>query len=363
MRESGSNILMRIVIFGLTISSSWANGHATLWRGLCRAWAEQQHHVCFFEKDVSYYATHRDLTSTSGYELVLYSNWDSVYKMAESALRECDAAVVTSYCPDARAASDLILESKAAVKIFYDLDTPVTLDKLRSGESVDYLPTSGLGAFDLVLSFTGGSALDELRTRLGARRVAPLYGSVDADLYQPVPCCDQYRADLSYLGTYAADRQPTLERLFLQPARRLPTKKFLIGGSQYPEDFPWCENVYFVRHVAPPQHPAFYSSSQATLSVTRSAMAEKGFCPSGRLFEAAGCGTPVVSDPWPGLEEFFEPGKEIFLASQPEQVSAVLSMPAAEIQKVGAAARQRVIAHHTARHRSQEFLRMVDEAA
>jgi spore maturation protein CgeB len=354
---------MRIVIFGLTISSSWANGHATLWRGLCRAWAEQQHHVCFFEKDVSYYATHRDLTSTSGYELVLYSNWDSVQKMAETAVRECDAAVVTSYCPDARAACDLILQSSTAVKIFYDLDTPVTLDKLRSGEAVDYIPEYGLSGFDLVLSFTGGRALDELRTRLGARRVAPLYGSVDANFYRPVPAADCYRADLSYLGTYAADRQPTLERLFLQPARQLRNRKFLIGGSQYPENFPWCENVYFVRHVAPPQHPAFYSSSRATLSVTRSAMAEMGYCPSGRLFEAAACGTPIVSDSWPGLDEFFEPGKEIFVASEPEHVSKVLSMPAAERQKPGAAARQRVLAHHTAQHRSQEFLRMVEEAA
>lgn len=354
---------MRIVIFGLTISSSWANGHATLWRGLCRAWAEQRHHVCFFEKDVSYYATHRDLTSTSGYELVLYSSWDSVQKMAETALRDCDAAIVTSYCPDARAASDQILQSSAAVKIFYDLDTPVTLDKLRGGDPVDYLPEYGLGAFDLVLSFTGGSALDELRTRLGARRVAPLYGSVDANFYQPVAAADHYRADLSYLGTYAADRQPKLERLFIQPARQLRNKKFLIGGAQYPDNFPWCENVYFVRHVAPPQHPAFYCSSRATLSVTRSAMAKMGYCPSGRLFEAAACGTPIVSDSWRGLEEFFGPEKEIFLASRPEHVSEVLSMPASELQKVGAAARKRVLAHHTAQHRSQEFLRLVEEAA
>lgn len=249
---------MRIVIFGLTISSSWANGHATLWRGLCRAWAVQHHPVCFFEKDVSYYATHRDLTSASGYELVLYSDWDSVQRMAETAVRECDAAIVTSYCPDARAASDLILQSNAGIKVFYDLDTPVTIDRLRAGQTVDYIPECGLGPFDLVLSFTGGRALDELRTRLGARKAAPLYGSVDSHFYRPVAASDRYRADLSYLGTYAADRQPTLERLFLQPARQLHNQKFLIGGSQYPENFPWNDNVYFVRHVAPPQHPAFF---------------------------------------------------------------------------------------------------------
>jgi spore maturation protein CgeB len=354
---------MRIVIFGLTISSSWANGHATLWRGLCRAWAEQHHNVCFFEKDVSYYATHRDLTSTSGYELVLYSSWDSIQKMAKTAVHGCDAAVVTSYCPDAWAACDLILQSSAAVKIFYDLDTPVTIDRMRRKETVEYIPDYGLGAFDLVLSFTGGRALDELRSWLGARRVAPLYGSVDSGFYQPTAAEDHYCADLSYLGTYAADRQPTLNRLFLEPARKLRSKKFLIGGAQYPDNFPWADNVYFVSHVAPPQHPAFYSSSNATLSVTRSAMAEMGYCPSGRLFEAAACATPIISDSWPGVEDFFEPGREIFLASQPEDVSEVLHLPVWERQKVGAAARRRVLAHHTAEHRSQEFVSMVEDGA
>ena len=354
---------MRIVIFGLTISSSWANGHATLWRGLCRAWAAQRHQVCFFEKDVSYYATHRDLTSTSGYELVLYSNWDSIRRMAETAVRGCDAAIVTSYCPDARPACDLVLESNARVKTFYDLDTPITLERLRSGREVDYIPAYGLAPFDLVLSFTGGRALEELRTRLGVDRVAPLYGSVDTDFYQPVAAADRYRADLSYLGTYAADRQPTLERLFLEPARKLRSKKFLIGGAQYPENFPWRENVYFVRHVAPPQHAAFYSSSKATLSVTRSAMAEMGYCPSGRLFEAASCATPIVSDSWEGLEEFFEPGKEIFLASEPEHVANLLSLPIPRLHQVGAAARRRVLAQHTAENRSREFVRLVEEAA
>jgi spore maturation protein CgeB len=354
---------MRIVIFGLTISSSWANGHATLWRGLCRAWAAQRHHVYFFEKDVSYYATHRDLTSTSGYELVLYSTWDSACKLAETALRGCDAAIVTSYCPDARAATDLILESNAAAKIFYDLDTPVTLDKLHAGDTVDYIPESGLGDFDLVLSFTGGRALEELRTRLGATKAFPLYGSVDSDFYRPVSASDRYRADLSYLGTYAADRQPTLERLFLEPARKLSGKKFLIGGSQYPDNFPWRENVYFVRHVAPPQHPAFYCSANATLSVTRNAMSEMGYCPSGRLFEAAACGTPIISDSWEGLDSFFEPGREIFLASQPEHVSEVLHLPSSRMHEVGTSARRRVLAHHTAEHRSREFIRLLEEAA
>lgn len=354
---------MRIVIFGLTISSSWGNGHATLWRGLCRALAAGKHEVSFFEKDVPYYANHRDLTSTPGYQLVLYTGWDQVAERALTDVRECDAAIVTSYCPDARAACDLIHESNVPVKAFYDLDTPITLDRLSAHEDVEYVPECGLESFDLVLSYTGGPALEELRTRLGARNVAPLYGSVDPDLYQPVAVTERYRADLSYLGTYAADRQAALNRLFLQPARELPGKKFLIGGAQYPENFPWSQNIYFVRHVPPPQHPAFYSSCRATLSVTRSAMAEMGYCPSGRLFEAAACATPVVTDSWEGLKEFFEPGREILVAEEGADIASALSLPEEELRKKGAAARERVLAEHTAEHRSQQLVQMIEAAA
>jgi spore maturation protein CgeB len=353
---------MRLVVFGLTLSSSWGNGHATLWRGLCGALARRGHHVCFFERDVSYYANHRDLQQTPGYELILYRDWAEVELRARQAVGEADSAIVTSYCPDAGRATELILGFASLVHVFYDLDTPVTLERLRTDGDVEYLPERGLAAFDLVLSYTGGQALEELRRQLGARRVAALYGSVDASFYMPTDPYTNYVADLSYLGTYAADRQPALERLFVEPARRLPTKRFLIGGALYPEDFPWTRNIYFVRHVPPPQHPAFYSSSKLTLSVTRAAMANMGFCPSGRLFEAAACGTAIVTDYWPGLEDFFTPGQEILVASSPEEVSEVLALRPEELQKVGTAARERVLAQHTAEHRCQELLRLLEAA-
>ena len=353
---------MRLVVFGLTLSSSWGNGHATLWRGLCGALARKGHGVTFFEQDVSYYASHRDLRETPGYELILYHNWPEVESRVRQALREAHAAIVTSYCPDARRATELILEFASLVHVFYDLDTPVTLERLRAEGDVEYVPECGLAAFDLVLSYTGGQALDELRSQLGARRVAALYGSVDASFYKPAHPSSNYLSDLSYLGTYAADRQPVLEKLFVEPARRLPAKRFLIGGAMYPEDFPWTRNIYFVRHVPPPLHPTFYSSSRLTLSVTRSAMAQMGYCPSGRLFEAAACQTTIVSDYWSGLEQFFEPGREILIASTPEEVAHVLTLSPVELQKIGAAARQRVLAQHTAEHRCDELLSMLEAA-
>jgi len=354
---------MRHVIFGLTVSSSWGNGHATIWRGLCRALARRGHQVTFFERDVPYYAAHRDLQSTDSYQLILYSGWKEIEACAREAVAAADSAIVTSYCPDALAAADLILDSSAPVRVFYDLDTPVTLERLRTEGSVDYLPACGLEPFDLVLSYAGGRALDELRQHLGARRVAALYGSVDPEVHKPVASDANYHSDLSYLGTYAADRQPALQQLFLEPARRSPEKQFLVGGALYPQDFPWSDNVSFVSHVPPPQHPAFYSSSKLTLSVTRAAMAEMGHCPSGRLFEAAACETPVLSDAWDGLEEFFEPGREILVASSASDVVEFLALSPEELRSIGCAARQRVLAEHTADHRSQQLLKLLEMAA
>jgi spore maturation protein CgeB len=346
---------LRIVIFGLTVSSSWANGHATLWRALLRALRARGHHVTFFERDVPYYAAHRDLTQLDGHVLCLYGDWSSVQTTALSEVESADAAIVTSYCPDAQAASDLICSSRNPIKIFYDLDTPVTLASLRRGRSVEYVPTGGLAAFDLVLSFGGGPALDELRDRLGAKKVAPLYGSVDPSAYQRTSDCSLYRSHVTYLGTYADDRQAALDKLFLEPARRRPDLRFLLGGSMYPSDFPWTSNLYYVQHVPPPEHPKFYSSCRLTVNVTRGPMAAMGFCPSGRLFEAAACGTPVLSDRWPGLESFFEPGREILVADSAEDAIDALDRSPAELEAIGHRARTRALASHSADRRAQEL--------
>ena len=353
---------MRLFIFGLTVSSSWGNGHATIWRGLCKALGRAGHQVTFFERDVPYYARHRDLCHTSEYELILYESWRDLEPVARAAVKESDCAILTSYCPDAPAAADLILELSVE-HVFYDLDTPVTLERLRQQQEVEYLPSYGLKPFDLVLSYTGGQALEELKLRLGARRVAALYGSADPASHKPVTPSSLYSADLSYLGTYAHDRQGQLDKLFLQPARSSPQKRFLIGGALYPSNFPWSENVFFVPHVPPPEHPAFYSSSKLTLSVTRGAMAKMGYCPSGRLFEAAACGTPVISDDWEGLEHFFEPGREILVASGASEVNEALAFDQQKRSEIAKAARERVFAEHTAEHRATELVELLEGAA
>lgn len=346
---------MKLVIFGLTVSSSWGNGHATLWRGLLRSLVERGHRVVFFERDVPYYASHRDYFELPGGKLVLYEDWEQNLALAKSELADADVGMVTSYCPDALKASALLFDSPARLRTFYDLDTPVTLDALASGKPVAYIPENGFRDFDLVLSYTGGDALKQLVSRLGARRVAPLYGHVDPEAHHRVEAQPGYQADLSYLGTYAEDRQGTLQRLFIEPARRLPDKRFLIGGALYPQDFPWTPNIYFVRHVSPGEHPAFYSSSRLTVNVTRAAMAQMGYCPSGRLFEAAACGCPILSDSWQGLEEFFEPGKEILLAQDTQEALQALELGQAELQRIAKAALERTLEQHTATRRATQL--------
>jgi spore maturation protein CgeB len=318
------------------------------------------HRVVFFEHDVPYYASSRDWHELPCGELVLYESWEQIAARVVNELADADAAIVTSYCPDALAASEAIVEAPRPVSVFYDLDTPITLARLRAGEGVSYVPERGLRDFDLVLSYTGGAALDELERSLGARNARPLYGHVDPDVHHRVADCERYRADLSYLGTYAADRQAALERLFVTPARRRPQLKFLIGGAQYPPDFPWTSNVFFVQHVPPPEHAPFFSSSRLTLNVTRAAMADMGWCPSGRLFEASACGAALLSDAWAGLEDFYQPGAEILLAEDTADALSALDISDEQLERVRRAARERTLDEHTCHHRARRLTNLLE---
>ena len=355
---------MNIVIFGLSVSSSWGNGHASLWRGLIGALLDAGHRVTFWERDVPYYREHRDLRALpSGGALELYADWDDALPRIRRSLADADVGMVTSYCPDGLVATALVQDSRAGVRCFYDLDTPVTLARLEAGEGVGYIGPEGLGGFDLVLSYTGGTALDALRDRLGARRVAPIYGSVDPALHRPAPPRAEYQAALSYLGTYAADRQAALERLFVEPARALPGERFVIGGAQYPDGFPWTPNTWFVRHLPPGEHPAFYCSSCLTLNVTREAMARMGWCPSGRLFEAAACGVPILSDAWAGLDEFFMPGAEILVADTTAGALDALRLPPGDLAAIARRARERTLDEHSAARRAAQMVQAFEDAS
>ena len=355
---------MKIAIFGLTISSSWGNGHATPYRAILRALARQRHRISFFEKDVPYYALRRDFTTCDFCDLFLYSSWEDIRLIARTVVGECDAVIFASYCPDGARIIDDIIEIPDPAKLFYDLDTPITLSNLVTGE-LDYLRRDQIPIFDLYLSFTGGRILDELITEWGARQARPLYGCVDPEMHARVSAHDEFRCDLSYMGTYAADRQQKLEELFLAPARELSSRQFVLAGSMYPWEMNLPPNVRRIEHVAPADHPALYSSSRTTLNITRNEMARFGYCPSGRFFEAAACGTPIISDWFEGLDTFFEVGPdhpELILASNSNDVIAALSRSDDELREIAARARNRTLSEHTGDRRAEDLIRYIEEA-
>ena len=354
---------MRVVILGLTITSSWGNGHATTYRSLCRALHARGHEIEFIEKDVEWYASHRDLPNPPYCRTSLYADWErDGRKLVCRLAADADVVVIGSYFPDAITATHVLLDRVEAPIVFYDIDTPITLAGLRTEGRVAYLEAELIPHYSAYMSFTGGPVLRELETRFGSPMAAPLYCSVDPTLYKRVGSSAAYACDLSYLGTYSADRQEKLERLFNEPARRLPYQSFLVAGAMYPEALAWPSNIRWLSHVAPSEHAAFYSSSRFTLNLTREEMARAGYSPSVRLFEAAACGVAILSDMWPGLDTFFTPGEEIVTVLDTDDVSSVLcDMPDGERIKIGSRAADRILASHTSAHRAREFESTVEQ--
>jgi spore maturation protein CgeB len=346
---------VKIIVFGLSVSSSWGNGHATTYRALLAALHQRGHQIVFYEKDEEWYASNRDLPSPQFCELRLFQSWKDVLPGVRKELFEADVAILGSFFPDGIPAAQEILDSNVSAKLFFDIDTPITVAKLRAG-GAEYLRADQISGFDLYLSFTAGPILQTLQNDFGARRARPFYCTFEPNTYYPRPAVRQYECDLSYMGTYAADRQAKLEELFLQPARRSAGKRLIVAGSQYPESIEWPQNVRHIRHLSPRAHPQFYSSSRLTLNLNRAHMVQWGFSPSVRLFEAAACGCPIVSDSWPGLENMFNVGHEILVAHRADEIIALLTdFDDAELIRIGRRARERVLAEHSSTRRAQEF--------
>jgi spore maturation protein CgeB len=354
---------MKIIIFGLSITSSWGNGHATTFRALCQALNRRGHRIVFFERNQEWYQSNRDLTEPPYCDVRLYRTWNEVLPSVRKELREADLAMVGSYFPDGVAALDEVSDSSLPVKVFYDIDTPITAAHLTKIGKTDYLLPRHLPELDIYFSFTGGPLLRQLEDRFGVRRAVPLYCSVDPERHRELQSRREFEWDLSYMGTYAPDRQPKLEELLCRPARQLAKRKFIVAGPQYPAALEWPANVERVMHLSPRHHPSFYCSSRLTLNVTRRDMVIAGYSPSVRLFEAAACASAIVSDNWPGLETFFVPGQEVLLAGFSEDVTRYIAgYDSGELRRIGRAACERVLATHTSDIRAREFEQAVDAA-
>jgi spore maturation protein CgeB len=353
---------MKIVVFGLSITSAWGNGHATTFRALFDALHRRGHDITFYEKDVEWYASNRDLPEPPYCKLRLYESWADIVAEARRELAGADVGVVGSYFPDGIRAIDELLDSRANVKAFYDIDTPVTTAGLRQNGKTEYLHARQIRGFDVYFSFTGGPMLQEIESDLGARAAVPLYCSFDPREYRRFGVNKRFACDLSYMGTYAPDRQAKLEELLVRPAEQLPKMKFIVAGPQYPKEIRWPKNVRRSVHLNPRWHARFYSSARLTLNVTRREMVIAGYSPSVRLFEAAACGATIVSDNWPGLDSFFTAGREILLPTDAADVIRYVALSDSELRRIGEAAQQRALAEHTSEVRAAEFESAIEEA-
>jgi spore maturation protein CgeB len=367
------NAPLSIVVLGLSITSSWGNGHATTYRGLVRELAARGHDVLFLERDLPFYADNRDLPEPPYGRTDLYTSFDELTSRHREAVRNADVVIVGSYVPEGVRIGHWVCDTARGLRAFYDIDTPVTLAKLDRGDE-EYVSRPLVGRYDLYLSFTGGPTLRTLERDYGAKAARALYCSVDPALYFPEPHFTNAaasasglgsatgRLDLGYLGTYSEDRQPALERLLLAPARQWPEGRFAVVGPQYPAGIDWPANVQRAPHLPPSEHRAFYNAQRFTLNVTRADMVRAGHSPSVRLFEAAACGTPIISDRWAGIESIFTPNDEILIADSTESALRILrDTSEATRLAIGQRARARVLAEHTAAHRAESLERYVRE--
>ena len=315
--------------------------------------------MSFLERDVPWYASNRDLPKPDFCRLIYYNDIGEMIENHAGLIKAADAVIVGSYVPSGVTVIDAVAALQPRRLCFYDIDTPVTLAKLDRNDE-EYLTRQQLPVFDTYFSFSGGDVLAKLERCYGARKALALYCSVDASRYRATG--EDFHWDLGYLGTYSPDRQPTLERLLIEPARRLPHLCFAVAGPQYPEHIAWPSNVERIEHLPPADHASFYSRQRFTLNVTRSDMIAAGWSPSVRLFEAAACGTPIISDAWRGLDEFFTENEAIIVARRSEDVvEALTRLNSAELRALASAAQAKVMQRHTGKVRAQELVSALGE--
>ncbi|WP_109486657.1 CgeB family protein [Occallatibacter savannae] len=355
---------MKIVIYGLAITSSWGNGHATTYRSLCKALARRGHQIHFVEKNVEWFRDNRDMPHPEFCKVHLYTDWLESERNLVRLSKDADAVVVGSYFPDALAATEALLAAGCGPLLFYDIDTPITISRLRAEGRAEYITAEQISHFSAYLSFTGGPVLREIEERFNSPCAVPFYCSVDPELYRPKPVMRDFECALSYLGTHASDRQPKLMNLLNGTAELMPESRFIVAGAQYPKDTPWAKNVERITHLSPPDHPSFYCSSKFTLNLTRDEMVAAGYSPSVRLFEASACGAAIVSDYWKGLEHVLTPNQEVLLPKDAYEVAQIIrTMPDAERTRMGLNARERILSAHTAAHRAIEFEQIVNRCS
>ena len=340
--------LMHIAFYGSSLLSSYWNGAATYYRGLLGALAPHGHTITFYEPDAFDRQQHRDIDPPAWARSVVYP---ATAQGLASVLAEASQADVVIKASGVGVFDDELLRGTlaharpGALKIFMDVDAAATLETVRA--TPDDPMHEALRHLDLVLTYGGGPPVIDAYTALGARRCVPIYNALDPATHHPAPPDPRFTADLSFLANRLPDREARVEAFFLSAAAACPDKRFLLGGNGW-HDKPMPANVRAIGHVGTADHNAFNGSSLAVLNVARDSMANIGFSPATRVFEAAGAGACLITDAWEGIELFLTPGEEVLVAHDGAEVAAHLrALTPNRARAIGAAARRRVLADHT----------------
>lgn len=348
---------MNIAIFGSSLVSAYWNGAATYYRGIVRSLHERGHRITFFEPDAFDRQRHRDIADPPWARVVVYSgrSEDGVW----SALEEASGADLVIKASGVGVFDELLerevlrLRRPGTLVAFWDVDAPATLERMAANPADPFRALAR--RYDLVLTYGGGAPVVEAYARYGVTTCVPIYNAVDPDTHFRVRPDPRFAADLAFLGNRLPDRESRVDEFFFGAARLLPQRRFLLGGNGWAEH-PVPSNVRYVGHVYTRDHNAFNATPRAVLNVNRDSMARFGYSPPTRIFEAAGAGACVITDAWPGIGEFLEPGRETLVAHNGEEVAAIVArLDLRTAREIGERARRRVLAEHTYAHRAAAF--------
>ena len=353
---------MKIAFFGSSIVSAYWNGAATYYRGIVKALNRMGHEVIFYEPDIYERQQHRDLEDPDYCRVVVYEKDEEILRNLLKQASEADVIIKASGV----GAFDEFLEREVAalkkdnkIVIFWDVDAPATLDRIEQDPQDPF--NDLIPKYDLVLTYGGGEPVIAAYKRNGARKCVPIYNALDLDTHFPVEAEDKSQGCIAFLGNRLPDREERVEEFFIRPAEMHTDKTFLLDGSGW-GDKPLPPNIKYLGHVYTNEHNAFNCTPMAVLNISRDSMAKYGYSPATRVFEAAGAGACIITDHWEGIEYFFEPGSEILVVKNGEEVDKLLSELTPErAREIGMGAYKKVRSAHTYGHRADLLQSLIEE--
>jgi spore maturation protein CgeB len=351
---------VKIAFFGSSLVSAYWNGAATYYRGMIRGLHALGYQVTFFEPDAYSRQAHRDMADPEWASVVVYENSEAGLSRALDAARPADVIVKASGVGVFDSDLEMAVANwgHGALRVFWDVDAPATLDRLDSEPNDPFHAL--VPKFDLILTYGGGDPVSSAYRAHGARECVPIYNALDPDTHHPAAPDPRFACDLAFLGNRLPDREARVEQFFLAPAAALPDRTFVLGGNGW-DDKPRSANVRYVGHVYTADHNAFNCTPLAVLNISRDSMARYGFSPATRVFEAAGAAACLITDAWEGLDHFLDEGREVLVARSGDDVARhVRDLTPALARAIGEAARRRVLASHTYAHRAAQVAALLE---